>query len=259
MRSPVSDPMSLHRFLLSDNLDVRRPHLEVPLDSRIARHLEVLRIAPGEHIVLVDPAHSAVEVSMTSFVDGMLSCEFVREVPGHERFDVRLYQGISKGERMDLVFRACTELGVARIAPVMMSRCIVRLDEGKARAKAERWRRIALSAAEQAGRISAPDVPGVMGFDEAVVDAAGCDAIVVPYEEKDTGSIRTALAGLPSDASIALFIGPEGGFEESEIAALYSAGAKVVTLGPTILRTETAGIVSSTLVLSQLGALGMDA
>lgn len=257
MRSPVSDPMSLHRFLLPDNLDITRQHLDVALDARVAHHLEVLRISPGEHIVLADPAHTAIEVIVDSIADGRLSCDLVRVLPEQDRFDVRLYQGISRGERMDLVFRACTELGVAAIVPVMMSRCVVRLDEAKARSKVARWRRIAMSAAEQAGRVSAPEVPEVMGFEEAVIDAGGCDAIVVPYEEQDSGSIRSALAGLPGDARVALFIGPEGGFEESEVEALLAAGAEVVTLGPTILRTETAGIVASTLVLSQLGALGM--
>lgn len=249
--------MSLHRFFIRQPIDPSGDDIPVPLSADALHHIGVLRIALGEHIVLVDPQGTASEVMLREVGDDDISVRFLDYLPSQEHPHVTLFQAISKGERMDLVFRACTELGVQTIVPVITSRCIVRLEGDKAHVRGDRWRRIAASSAEQSGRQTLPVIPDPVTLETALRMAAEQDIVICPWEEACDGSIRDVLADSDPDARVALFIGPEGGLEPSEVDLLRGIGAKVVTLGPTILRTETAGIVASTLVLSELGALGM--
>lgn len=249
--------MSYHRFFVHQSLRSSKEPQSIMLDRNTIHHMDVLRVKMGERMVLVDSNGHPFEAEFSSLDTDSVCVRYLRPIENHELPSLTLFQGISKGERMDLVFRSCTELGLVSIVPVFTSRCIVRFESDKAHAKGERWRRIAASASEQAGREVSPAVPDPISFDEAVKQAMGLDMVICPYEEAEDGSIREVMAGLDPKASVGLFIGPEGGFDSEEIDSLVKIGSKVVTLGPTILRTETAGIVASTLVLSELGGLGM--
>ena len=144
---------------------------------------------------------------------------------------------------METVIQKAVELGVYRIIPVAARRCVVKLDERKAAAKIIRWQGIAEAAAKQSKRAVVPEVASVIPFDEAVRQTSGMDVKFIPYElAEDMSRTRAVMEALKPGQEIAVFIGPEGGFEEAEIAMALANGVEPVTLGRRILRTETAGI-----------------
>lgn len=163
-----------------------------------------------------------------------------RELPA----EVYLYQGLPKGDKMEMIIQKMTELGVAGIIPVSMKRSVVKLDTKKAEAKVKRWNAIAESAAKQSKRSVIPEVFPVMDFDRAIEQAAACEVKLLPYECAD-GMLRTKqiISGLKAGERVAILIGPEGGFDLEELELAGKAGWTVITLGSRILRTETAGMM----------------
>ena len=144
---------------------------------------------------------------------------------------------------MELIIQKAVELGVYRIIPVAARRCIVKLDERKAASKIQRWQGIAEAAAKQSKRAVIPEGTGVSGFEEAVRTASAMDVRLIPYElAEDMSKTKEQIGALQPGQEIAVFIGPEGGFEEAEIALALSNGVEPITLGKRILRTETAGM-----------------
>ena len=150
---------------------------------------------------------------------------------------------------MDLILQKTVELGVFRVVPVWMSRSVVKMDDAKAKKRRERYQSIAEAAAKQSGRGVVPEVGTFLSMKEAIQDAAKLDRVFVPYENAGgMDRTRALLEKLREDSasgsakSLGVFIGPEGGFEESEISALKEIGAEVITLGHRILRTETAAM-----------------
>lgn len=153
---------------------------------------------------------------------------------------------------MDLIVRQCVELGVSRIVPVVLSRTVVRLDEKKRRDRVERWRRIALSAAKQAGREGVPDVCDICDLEEAIELVAQIEHVFMLWEECDTTLLGSAVDSALSRGahSVGLFIGPEGGIERLEASRLESVGCTPVSMGPFILRTETAAVAAAGIAMS---------
>jgi 16S rRNA (uracil1498-N3)-methyltransferase len=162
---------------------------------------------------------------------------------GEPEIEVVLYQGIPKSTKMDLIIQKCTEMGIRRVVPVSTARTVVKLESDRdERKKVERWTKIAEEAAKQSGRGAIPTIDMPMTFSEAVRDSSGLDLNVIPYELEGSLSLKEAL-NRGRGANIGFFIGPEGGFESSEVEKAKAAGVVPVTLGSRILRTETAGIV----------------
>lgn len=158
---------------------------------------------------------------------------------------IYLFQGLPKADKMELIIQKCTELGVHAIVPTEMSRCVVKLDDKKKKSKTQRWQAIAKSAAKQSKRNTVPEVYEAVSYNEALSVAKGLDVLMVPYECKDgTESTKAALSKIKAGSSVGIFIGPEGGFEESEIEKAVVAGGEPVSLGKRILRTETAAITA---------------
>lgn len=156
---------------------------------------------------------------------------------------VTLYQGLPKSDKMELIIQKAVELGVYDIVPVAMGRCVVKLDEKRADAKIARWNAVSESAAKQSGRSLIPKVGKVLSFKQALTEAQDCDIGLIPYEnEAGMQETRKLLGSIQKDAHAAVFIGPEGGFEEEEIRLAREKGMKTITLGKRILRTETAGM-----------------
>ena len=144
---------------------------------------------------------------------------------------------------MELIVQKAVELGVYKIIPVAAKRCIVRLDERKAASKVQRWQGIAESAAKQSKRAVIPEVTNVSCFSEAVRMASAMDVRLIPYElAEDMSKTKERMGALAPGQEIAVFIGPEGGFEEAEVALALEGGLEPITLGKRILRTETAGL-----------------
>ena len=158
---------------------------------------------------------------------------------------------------MDLIVQKCVEIGVKDFYGVETDRAVVKIkDKKKEKTKIDRWQAISEEAAKQSKRDYIPQVKGIISFKEMIDILKNEDNIVVPYENEDYLSIKDGLSNVKGK-SVHLIIGPEGGFDDDEIQSLVDLGAGVVTLGSRILRTETAGLVASTLILYELGDLGV--
>ena len=159
--------------------------------------------------------------------------------------EIVLFQGLPKADKMELIIQKTVELGVSKIHPVEMNRCVVKLDSKKKNAKQSRWQTIAESAAKQSKRNTIPEIGEVLSYSAMLKEAEKLDLFLIPYENKDgMAATKAALTEIKNGMKIGILIGPEGGFEENEIAAAENAGGKTVSLGARILRTETAAITA---------------
>lgn len=260
--------MALQTFFLEDQVvsDQTAEAFPLRLSADDLRHFKVLRLRAGEHVAVVDASQDYFECEVT---DAGAPFPLVRvstrlDVPP-SRGETVLFQGIPKGDKMESVVRHGTELGLAGFVPVAFGRCVSRLDAAKGAKKRERWQAIAKSAAMQSGRVSVPEVSLPLSVDEATALLAGFDRVVVFWEEVEASSgARSVKAALEADEGaeppqrVAVVVGPEGGIAPAEIDLLVGSGANVrlASLGKSILRTETAGIVGSALVIYELGGLG---
>lgn len=164
-----------------------------------------------------------------------------------------LFQGLPKSDKMELIVQKAVELGVYQVIPVAMKRSVVRLDDKKAAKKADRWNSIAESAAKQAGRSRIPEVTMPLSYKEVLKMAEELDVTLLPYELAGGMKVtREVIRQIKSGQSVGIFIGPEGGFEPEEVDAAVSMGAKVITLGRRILRTETAGLATLAVLMFEL-------
>ena len=207
----------------------------------------VLRMKEGEKVRVSDGASCCYTAEIADFGDEGQEVNLrllSREEGGTELpARVHLFQCLPKQEKMEWVIQKNTELGVAEIIPVASRRCVVKLDAKKAATKVTRWNAIAESAAKQSKRLVIPEVKPVMSFAEALRYASAFPHRAIPYENAEgMKATRSFLEGLGSGEDIAVFIGPEGGFEPEEVEAAIAAGFEPLTLGKRILRTETAGM-----------------
>ena len=171
--------------------------------------------------------------------------------------DITIAIALVKEQKMDLILQKLTEVGVDEIILVQTKRTVVKVDDKKEDKKLERWERIIYEAAKQSKRGKVPTLRGVLTFKEALADMKENDFNIAPYENEKTKSIKQAIKGVNIN-NIGIFVGPEGGFEETEIEAIEDIGGQSVSLGPRILRTETASLVASSIVLYELSDLGGD-
>jgi 16S rRNA (uracil1498-N3)-methyltransferase len=231
------------------------------LDDDLSNHLQAVRIRTGEHIVLANGRGSGYEIVVDTWGEARLEGRVVRKLNERSRERLLLVQGISKHDRMDQTIRQATEIGVEQIIPLECERATVRLTTTTRQAKRERWERIAQSAAEQSARLSVPTIAPPLDLGETLALLKSEYGLLVAWEEAGergllTGEAVECLSRGQKHPRLALFVGPEGGFSASEIERMCAAGAHVISLGPTILRTETAALVALALVLYHLGGLG---
>ncbi len=215
----------------------------------------VLRMKPGDGLRISDGESLCYNCRIQAFEeDAVLLSLLSRDEDGTELpAKIVLFQGLPKGDKMELVIQKNVELGVSRIVPVATRRSVVKLDAKKAEAKVRRWRAISESAAKQSKRTVVPEVSGVLSFKEAVDLGADFDCKLFPYEHAEgMGETRKILSAVRPGMSIAVFIGPEGGFEEEEVDYARERGFLPMTLGRRILRTETAGMALLAALMFQL-------
>jgi 16S rRNA (uracil1498-N3)-methyltransferase len=166
---------------------------------------------------------------------------------------ITLFQGVPKGDKMELIIQKAVELGVYEIVPVYTERTVVKLDSKKEKKKLERYNMISLSAAKQSGRGVIPTVKEYMSFKQALEYAQTLDMNIIPYEDaKGIEESRRTISEIKGKKSLGIFIGPEGGFATSEVELASSIGARVVTLGNRILRTETAGLAVLSIIMFEI-------
>lgn len=226
---------------------------QVQLFGEDEKHIKtVLRAREGEEITLCDGEGVDYQCRIASLERGVLLDILSKEVCETEpKTKITLYQGLPKADKMELIIQKCVELGVDRIVAVSTERAIVKLDKKETK-KLERWQKIAEAAAKQSGRGKIPEIcQQVLKFKEAVAEAKALDGAIIPYEKEEETGIRQFVQGFQGE-SVGVFIGPEGGFAEEEIALARENGITPITLGKRILRTETAGMTTTAILLYEL-------
>ena len=168
--------------------------------------------------------------------------------------EIDLYQGLPKADKMELIIQKTTEIGISKVIPVDMVRCIVKLDEKDAKKKIERWQKVAEGAAKQSKRSKIPEIKNKIKIKDLENIISQYDAFIVAYEEENEITLKQELKKLKEQEKykIGILVGPEGGITKEEIEKLTSYNAKVVTLGKRILRTETAPIVLTSNIIYEL-------
>lgn len=244
--------MRINRLYLEQHISAQQ---EVPLDTDAAHHLtRVLRLRAGADLRVFDGHGREFHATLLQAgrKGGRLriaeACEAVSESP----LQITLAQGISRGDRMDLVVQKATELGVHRISPVMTERSVVRLDEQRRQRRSDHWRRIMINACEQCGRATLPRLDEAAQFDNWLASLDGPSARLVLHPGARR---RVSAAEKPADGKLLVVIGPEGGFSSRERSVLEDRGFVAVSLGPRILRTETAALAALAVLQSVCGDL----
>ncbi len=226
----------------------------VPLCEEDARHAtRVLRMKLGESCeMFADGKRYAAEISAIG--EGGVQALLLRELPSTEaKLRITLYQGLPKADKMELIVQKAVELGAAAVVPVAMSRCVVQLDAKDGRKKQERWQKIAREACKQSGRCEMMQVAEPISFKQLLSRLPEHQAAIVPWEDARGYSLARFHEEHPNITDLAIVIGPEGGMSEDEIVRMKEASCQSVTLGPRILRTETAGLCAMSALLCLYG------
>ena len=216
----------------------------------------VLRMQPGEEIAISNGEDGKeYRCGIEELYEDEIVCSlrFVKEDGVELSSKIYLFQGLPKADKMELIVQKAVELGVYEIIPVATKRAVVKLDEKKAKSKIARWQTISEAAAKQSKRRIVPQIHSVMNFKEAVTYAKDMQVKVIPYElAEGMEKTRELIGNVKPGQDIAIFIGPEGGFEENEIQTALENGIEPITLGKRILRTETAGFTVLSWIMYQL-------
>jgi 16S rRNA (uracil1498-N3)-methyltransferase len=245
-----------HRFFVSPNqINEGLVRITGPDVKHIAT---VLRLGRGSVLTILDGRGKSYAAVIQELGRDEVVCAINQELPATPACPVKvtLVQGIPKGDKMDLIIQKGTELGVSRVIPLLCRRTVVKLAGDRVLRKRERWQRIALEAAKQCRRPDVPEVAEPAELDQVLGGLpVNCTALI-PWEEENNDSLKELLDNNNVAEEIYIFIGPEGGFTAEEVDEARAAGVRPVTLGPRILRTETAGIAVLTMVLCRWGDLG---
>lgn len=215
----------------------------------------VLRMRPGEKVLISNGVDRDYLCEIASVTGEAVTASILSEEKEGTELPVKiwLFQGLPKGDKMELIIQKAVELGVYRVVPVETRRTVVKLDSKKEEARVRRWNAVSESAAKQSKRIVIPEVSGVMTFKEALAFTEGFDKKMIPFEHAEgMKETKEFIAGVEPGMNVAVFIGPEGGFEDEEIALAETYGVKPVTLGRRILRTETAGMAILAVLMFQM-------
>ena len=215
----------------------------------------VLRMKPGEEVLISNGVDRDYLCKLETIAADSVTAAIVSVTEGGTELPVKFYlfQGLPKSDKMELIIQKAVELGVYQVIPVETRRTVVKLDAKKEDAKVRRWNAVSESAAKQSKRLIIPEVTGVMSFREALQYAGGFDKNIIPFEHAEgMADTKAYFTGIRPGMSCGIFIGPEGGFEDDEIAVASEAGVKPVTLGKRILRTETAGLAVLSVLMFQL-------
>lgn len=219
------------------------------------RHIaRSLRMRVGESLTLCNGAGEDFDCAITEVAGDDVTVQVVnrRESAGEPTVQVTVYQGLPKSDKMDWIVQKSVESGAVRLVPVMTERCVSRPDGKAAEKKVQRWQKIAEEAAKQSGRGIIPQVSPLTDFEQAVAEASQRGELIFFYEGGGTGLRELVQEELKA---VSIFIGPEGGFAEHEVAFARERGAKIGSLGPRIFRTETAPIAALAAIMVLTGNL----
>ena len=245
----------MQRFFVEPHQIDEEAH-QIHITGSDVNHISnVLRMKSGEELWISDGSKYEYRCTIESFEPDEVLLHIVYSQEPEYELPCRIYlfQGLPKADKMELIIQKAVELGAYEIIPVETKRCVVKLDGRKSAKKTARWQQIAESAAKQSKRMLIPNVHEVLTFREALKYAESMDVRLVPYElARGMQETKEILGAIEPGQSVGIFIGPEGGFEEKEIEAAIEGGAKPITLGRRILRTETAGLAILSVLMFQL-------
>lgn len=234
---------------------------DITIDNEDVAHItRVLRLSEGDEITVCDGQGYDYTAKIDFIEPKKIVCKIIerQKCDTEPNIEVTLFQGIPKAAKMDYIIQKTTELGITRIVPVMLDRCVVKLENKKAETKkCERWQKISNEAAKQSGRGVVPTINMPVSIDEALTMAKENDLCFVPYECEERTSLKKVLMSESDIKSIGFIIGPEGGFSMSEIEKIRTSGVETITLGKRILRTETAGEAVLAMIMYDLGDINV--
>lgn len=246
----------MHKFFLAlEDISLE----EASIRGEDVKHIyKVLRLDIGEKIIINNGNGCEYLGEISSIDKTLVKVKLLEklDINNESPIEIYLFQGLPKATKMDLIVQKNTELGIKEITPILTSRVDVKL-KGEFK-KIDRLQRIALEASKQSKRTLIPKIREPIALNEVIDRVSNFDLVIVPYEDETEVTIRQIVMSLDKNniKTVAIIIGPEGGFEKEEIKILKETGAKIITLGPRILRTETAGFTATTLVQYELGDLG---
>ncbi|MEE1078819.1 MAG: 16S rRNA (uracil(1498)-N(3))-methyltransferase [Agathobacter sp.] len=242
----------MYQFFVEDH-QVRETEISI-LGSDVNHIKNVLRMKPGTKVRISDESGHSFFCLLESITEDEVIAT-ISEVDGKgTELDNKIYlfQGLPKGDKMELIIQKAVELGVYEVIPVAMRNCVVKLDDKKAAKKIERWQEIAKSAAKQSKRTLIPEIKAPLSWKLALEKAKELDVVLVPYEnERGMEATREVIRSIRHGQSIGIFVGPEGGFAIDEITNV-SEEMHRISLGRRILRTETAGLATLSMLVYEL-------
>ena len=246
----------MNRFFVNSNQVIDD---KIKIIGQDVKHIKnVLRLKPKDRIEIL--CQGQLYISEILLIDSKTVDTLIIEKKIGENeppIHIALYQGIAKGNKMEYIIQKATEIGVKEIYPLITHRTVVRIkDKQKEQNKIARWNSIGEEAAKQSKRDILPTVNNIIDFDEMLEIFKYENNIIVPYEMEKSRGLKEALKNI-GRGRINIVIGPEGGFTEKEIHTLKAKGGQIITLGPRIFRTETAGLVTSSIILYELGDIGV--
>lgn len=242
----------MYQFFVEDE-QVQQDRIRI-VGSDVNHIGHVLRMKTGEKIRISDQSGRSYFCRILEITEEEVwaQIEDTDEMGTEFSHKVYLFQGLPKSDKMELIIQKTVELGVYTVIPVAMKNCVVKLDEKKAQSKCKRWQAIAESAAKQSKRTVIPQIQMLLSWKQALEEAKELDVVLVPYEnERGMEATREIFRSIPEGASIGVMIGPEGGFSPEEIAQLDKDMHRI-SLGRRILRTETAGMATLSMLIYEL-------
>lgn len=227
---------------------------KIYINNSDVNHIKnVLRKKPGDMISVISDGiqYKSEIVSLSS---ECIECRIIEEIQEKlKEPKVTIFQGLAKADKIEYIIQKCTELGVYEIVPTEMKRCVVKFDEKDKQKKIERWKKIAEVASKQSLRNDILKVEKVLNLNQVIDIFDQYDYVIMAYEKENKNTLKKVIKNIKkSDSKIAVIIGPEGGIDEEEVAKLLEKGAISVSLGKRILRTETAPIVISSIIMYEL-------
>jgi 16S rRNA (uracil1498-N3)-methyltransferase len=244
------------------NFFIKKAQIEknqIRITGELLKHLrDSLRIQKGEKFVCVDEDANRYTVEVSSVSKALLIGDVIEktDIEKIPAVYIHLVQAIPKGPKLDFIIQKSTELGVNAITPVISERSVVRIEKERVHDKSERWRRIALEAAQQSNRLNVPDVAPPVTLRDFLSSYKKADLNLLLWEGEQRSGIRDLLHRVQDVKNITLLIGPEGGFSGSEVRMAIEKGFIPVSLGELILRTETAPIVVLSILQYEFGSTG---
>ena len=227
------------------------------IDTADVSHISrVLRLGAGDTLTVCDSRGIDYEARIGSVEEKRIVCDIIskKQSASEPPIEVTLFQGLPKASKMEYIIQKTTELGISKIVPVKLSRCVVKLDgEKEERKKTDRWQKISEAAAKQSGRGIVPKIDDIMTLREVIEKSKEFDIFFAPYECEQQKTLKEVLLSKDNVKTVGFIIGPEGGFDAAEAELLRNSGIDTVTLGKRILRTETAGEAVLAMTMYEIG------